>query len=181
MEPDDFNSIPKDAIMIIGDMGKFEEFIAFNAATKAMQKIILSLYSNRKGYTSLLEKYITKHAEALRKFIRNEITKYEYKPSDVDKDKEENTFKNTDYEDAYNEMKEGTFRLKRGDIDRVVISSTNTILFDILGEMTKDKILNLCWDGENSDFIWVLRKPNEPDKVETKFKKDQKNKTKKTK
>ena len=72
-------------------------------------------------------------------------------------------------------------QIKRGDIDRIVIRSTNDMLFKVLEDMSKDKLVKLCWDAENEDFIWVLRQPNEPDKIETQYKAPKKRINKKTK
>jgi hypothetical protein len=70
--------------------------------------------------------------------------------------------------------------IRRGDIDRIVIKSSHNILYKILNDMTTDKLIKLCWDAENNDFVWTQRLPNELDKVETKYK-SKKRSTKKQK
>lgn len=178
MDSNEFNNIPKDTVMVIGDINKFEEFVAFNSVTKAMQKIMYSLFQNKKHSVPLLEKYILKNSVALKEYIKSEMTKYVYKSDDSEEDKEIFSA-GDDYDDSYGAV--NSVKVKRGDIDRLVLTSTSNILFKILTEMTNDKLVKLCWDRETHDFVWALRKPNEPDKVETKYKKPPKNKTKKTK
>jgi hypothetical protein len=170
MDSNEFNSIPKDTVMVIGDMDKFQEFVAYNSVSKAMQKILFSLFQNKKHSIPLLEKYILRSSAALKDYIKTEITKYVYKSKDSSSDKE--IFKSeNNFDDSYGEEEADSVKVKRGDIDRLVITATNTVLYRVLAEMTNDKLVKLCWDGEAQDFMWVLRKPNEPEKVETKYRK----------
>lgn len=173
MDSSDFSDMPKETIMIIGDMDKFIEFIAFNSIRKAVYKIMFSLFDNQNYATKLIEKYVIRHNVSLRKFIETESEKYFVKNINDGGD---------DHDDTEGDfLKESGVagQIKRGDIDRLVLKSTNDILFKILHDMTNDKLIKLCWDAETNDFVWSLRQVNEPDKIETKY--VPKKKTKKTK
>ena len=76
MNADDFSDIPKETIMIIGDMDKFIEFIAFNSIRKAVYKIMFSLFDNQNYATKLIEKYVIRHNVSLREFVKIESEKY---------------------------------------------------------------------------------------------------------
>jgi hypothetical protein len=172
MDPTEFNDIPKDTVMIIGDMPKFIEFISFNSINKAVHKIIFNLFDQKTHALKLIEKYILRHSVDVRKHIEDECGKY---VTAVDLTEEGdinytsdgllgNVFKENQSNDQM------AHKVKRGDIDRLVINSTNDILYKVLQDMAQDKLVKLCWDTNSQDFIWVLRKPGEPDKVETKYK-----------
>ena len=172
MESDDFNDMPKDTMMVIGDIEKFVEFVAYNSIRKAASKIMFTLFGNKKYASKIIEKYIAKYNNSLREFAKDESTKYIIKSIKINDE---------DVDDGLLDEMGIAGRIKRGDIDRVVIRSTNDILYKILVNMSNDKLIKLCWDSENDDFVWMLRSPNEPDKVETKYVKSIKKKINKQK
>jgi hypothetical protein len=172
MESSEFNDMPKDTMMVIGDMEKFVEFITFNSINKTVKKLMFGLFDKRNYASKLIEKYVIRYNATLKEFTKIECEKYIIKSMKMDED--------IGGDDFLQDL--GVVgQIKRGDIDRIVIKSSNEILFNILESMTKDKLLKLCWDAENSDFVWIIRKPNEPDKIETKYKPSKKKNTKRQK
>jgi hypothetical protein len=172
MDSYEFNDIPKDTVMIIGDMPKFIDFVSFNSINKAVKKIIVNLFDQKMGALKLVEKYILKHSVDVRKHIESECSKYVTLSSMENDEEIDNITKEIlgeGFKDGLSED-QPSHKVKRGDIDRMVINSTNNILYKVLQDMSQDKLVKLCWDTNSQDFIWVLRKPNEPDKVETKYK-----------
>jgi hypothetical protein len=160
MESNDFNDMPKDTMMVIGDMEKFVEFVAYNSIRKAVNKLMFTLFEKRTYASKLIEKYVLRYTSPLKLFAKGEAEKYIVKSLQID---------NEEVGEEFFKQIDAVGHIKRGDIDRIVIKSTNDILFKILEDMTKDKLIKLCWDPENDDFVWVLRQPNEPDKIETKY------------
>jgi hypothetical protein len=160
MESNDFNDMPKDTMMVIGDIEKFVEFVTYNSIRKAASKLMFTLFERKSYASKIIEKYVTRYNDPLKEFAKIESTKYIIKSVKID---------NEDTDDEFLADIGIAGKIKRGDIDRVVLKATNEILFKILADMTKDKLVKLCWDGENEDFVWMLRQPNEPDKVETKY------------
>lgn len=172
MESNDFNEMPKDALMVIGDIDKFTEFIIYNSVQKAVNKLLFSLFEKRSHVIKLIEKYILRHNISVRDFVKDETNKYIIKSIMMD---------DVDIGEQLIDEMGVAGQIKRGDIDSIVIKTTNDILFKILDDMCNDKLIKLCWDAETEDFVWLHRHPNEQYKVETQYKSSKKKATKKKK
>jgi hypothetical protein len=47
MDSGDFNDMPKDALVVISDMPKFVDFVVFHSVSKAVKKILFTLFENK--------------------------------------------------------------------------------------------------------------------------------------
>lgn len=180
MNPDEFNSIPKDKIMIIGDYDKFSEFIIFNAVKKALNRIIKSFSKSRFISVPIVEKYLTKCTKTIKESVCSDLKRYITSPDKEDIQKEDFDLDNEQVEYISEELS-GSLGIKRGDIDRVVLSAASDITNNILFNMSNDKLVKLCWDNECDDFVWIERVPGEDEKDEQISKSRKQPKTKRKK
>jgi hypothetical protein len=168
MNSSEFNNAPKDTMLSIGDMDSFLDFISHNCIFKVTKNLMMGLFRKTDFSSKLIEKYILIHKEANRKEAEKEIKKFvRYTKDDSDEDDDENN---------YNYGSSNNLYIMRGDIDRIMSSVTNNILFLILQSMTTDNVLQLCWDSTYDDFVWIHRQPGDHEKKETSYKLNQKRK-----
>ena len=168
MQPDEFNSIPKDKIIVIADIDKFNQFIIFNAVRKSVFKISKCFVSPKSLISGqMVDKYIVKSTKDIKDYVAIELKRYVQHVKKEDMEESEYGLEEDEIEEIAEQMMNSMHSIKRGDVDRIVLSTTNEIIYKALNVMSGDKLVKLCWDSENDEFVWLPRKPGELDKVET--------------
>jgi hypothetical protein len=151
MDYKEFHDMDKGIKMTITNMEKFCEFILAKAFSKASEKVI-DVLGGKINSVNFANTYYLRNQSILIKDIQNiteQFVSYEDNESDMD-------VLNQLMEIIGDKKNANTFgRIVRGDIDKIILQTSTTMMYNILHTMTKDNILTLCWDTEHSDFTWI--------------------------
>jgi len=168
MNQDEFNSIPKNKVILIGDIDKFSEYIIFNTVRKSIKQITSCFVTSDSLINiKMLDKYMIKGTKNVKDFVDYELNRYLKKISKDDLGCNEFNLDNDEINEITDNLSDNVIGIKRGDVDKIVITTTNQIINTVLNIMSDDKLVKLCWDTVNHEFIWMARNPGEEDKVET--------------